>query len=67
MFCDEQGGLWTEHAVVDYVADEDAPVRVERAPLSAIGKTTRVSPAREAHDTLLVMRALTAALRGVLP
>jgi hypothetical protein len=67
VFCDEQGGLWTEHAVVDYVANQDAPVKVERAPLAEIGKTRAISPAREPRDAPLVMRALNAALRGVLP
>ncbi len=67
VFRDEQGGLWTEHAVVDYVANQDAPVKVERAPLAEIGKTTPVSPARLARDTNVVTRALSAALREVMP
>lgn len=67
VFRDERGGLWTEHAVVDYVANQDAPVRVQRSPLPAIGKTSLVSLARESRETNVVMRALSAALREVLP
>ncbi|MFV8752509.1 hypothetical protein ACNOYE_18335 [Nannocystaceae bacterium ST9] len=67
VFRDEQGGLWTEHAVVDYLANQDAPVKVMRGPLEAIGKTSLVSSAREGRDTNVVVRALSAALREVMP
>lgn len=67
VFSDEQGGLWTEHAVVDYLAGQDAPVRIERAPLAGIGKTTLVSRPRHANDGNVVMQALSAALRVVVP
>lgn len=67
VFSDDRGGLWTEHAVVDYVAGQDAPVKVERLPLAEIGKATLVSHSRTGRDSHVVMRALSAALRGVLP
>jgi hypothetical protein len=67
VFADDRGGLWTEHAIVDYVAGQDAPVKIERSPLAEIGKTTLVSAARAGRDSHVVMRALNAALRGVLP
>lgn len=65
VFSDEQGGLWTEHVVVDYLAGEDAPVRIERTPLAVIGKTTLVSRPRQPSDGNVIMRALSAALRVV--
>jgi hypothetical protein len=67
VFRDEQGGLWTEHAVVDYVAEQDAPVKVGRAPLPEIGKTSLLAGTRDDLESHVVMRALNAALRGVLP
>lgn len=67
VFSDERGGLWTEHAVVDYLADQDAPVRIERTPLAVIGKTTLVSRPRHPSGGNAVVRALSAALRVVVP
>ncbi len=65
VFSDEQGGLWTEHALVDYVAEQDAPVRASRAPLPEIGKTTLVSSPRVLASNV-VARVLSAALRQVM-
>lgn len=67
VFRDEQGALCTEHAIVDHVTNQDAPVRVQRSPLPELGKTTLISSAREGRETNLVVRALSAALREVLP
>jgi len=67
VFRAEHGALCTEHAIVDYVVNQDAPVRVQRSPLPELGKTTLISAARESRETNLVVRALSAALREVLP
>ena len=61
------GALWTEAAEVDYDEEGRAPVRLASEPPPPARPVQLISGPRHDRSSNLVVRALSAALRGVLP
>ncbi|MCA9696143.1 MAG: hypothetical protein KC431_01375 [Myxococcales bacterium] len=67
VFRDENSALWTEAATVDYEPTGNSPVQLQQKPQQALGATTLVSGSREDRSSNIIVRALSAALRGLMP
>lgn len=67
VFCDQNGALWTEAATVDYEPTGNSPVKLQQKPQQELGPTRLVSGPREDNSSNIIVRALSAALRGLMP
>lgn len=67
VFRGHDGTLWTEAVRVDHEPGGGAPAKIQDKPPAGAGETERISDPRRARDTNMVARALSVALRGLMP